>query len=351
MSFCTSIEMQTQQVDLTPVPSLAGNTTVYARTAKGEFPVTVKELSRFNPSSVQLWNGTRWMSVIGFRRSYNMTGKREVVLRSGERIACSPDYLWMTQRGGTLTEKLVVGDVISSCPLSQMQDHERRLPVRLSEDFLWLLGLYFASGQKMADSRIVTLPRASSGWSAEGFMKLASAARQFGSTFILNTNPSLGQQVKVMGKALTALLDRYATPGKGLNARCWNLPNAALQKVAEGYFAHTGIYDAKQQRIRLGLLDNDGLERDLRTLASRLNSTCILNLRNLKNANGVFPIMRGEWRWTAPRIQPNEVTAVRQVLSSQSFWSIAINEEHSFALASGVLATSMARFSSYCGQH
>ncbi|HYF06157.1 MAG TPA: DNA methyltransferase, partial [Acetobacteraceae bacterium] len=39
---------------------LSGGTRVYARTQKGEMPMTIKDMVRLDPRTVQLWNGKQW---------------------------------------------------------------------------------------------------------------------------------------------------------------------------------------------------------------------------------------------------------------------------------------------------
>ncbi|HHX28234.1 MAG TPA: site-specific DNA-methyltransferase, partial [Firmicutes bacterium] len=39
---------------------LSGGTWVYARTQKGDMPMTIKDMARLDPKTVQLWNGSQW---------------------------------------------------------------------------------------------------------------------------------------------------------------------------------------------------------------------------------------------------------------------------------------------------
>jgi len=44
---------------------LSGGSMVYAKTQKGEMPMTVRDISRLNPKTVKLWNGQKWTQVLG----------------------------------------------------------------------------------------------------------------------------------------------------------------------------------------------------------------------------------------------------------------------------------------------
>lgn len=78
---------------------LSGGTWVYARTQKGDMPITIKDLARLRPDTVQLWNGTRWTRLLGMSRSLRRGTEIEIVLRSGERISCTPTHRFPTSRG------------------------------------------------------------------------------------------------------------------------------------------------------------------------------------------------------------------------------------------------------------
>lgn len=98
---------------------LSGGTRVYAKTQKGEMPMTIKDMVRLDPATVQLWNGKRWTQVLGWNETPRSDDPIEIELRSGERIGCTPAHEWPTQRGLVRADELRVGDVIQTCRLPE----------------------------------------------------------------------------------------------------------------------------------------------------------------------------------------------------------------------------------------
>src|SRR6185503_15748356 len=71
---------------------LSGGTYVYVRSQKGDMPMTIKDLHRLDPKTVKLWNGKKWTQLLGTSRSARKGTEIELVLRSGERISCTPTH-------------------------------------------------------------------------------------------------------------------------------------------------------------------------------------------------------------------------------------------------------------------
>src|SRR5947209_9311527 len=104
------------------IKCLAESTRVYARIPHGERPSTLKDLARLDPSTVQLWNGEKWTQVLGWRETGSPEGAMEIELRSGERLRCTPDHRWPTQRGLVPASEIEVGDVIQTCRLPEPEE-------------------------------------------------------------------------------------------------------------------------------------------------------------------------------------------------------------------------------------
>jgi DNA methylase len=134
---------------------LSGGAWVYARTQKGDMPITVKDLVRLNPATVQLWSGERWTQARGWNRSGDTDEKIEIVLRSGERVGCTGPHLWPTQRGDVSARDLLVGDVLSTCTLPEPDGAQA--PAYLTLDLCWLAGLYLAEGSRSEDTMQLSL--------------------------------------------------------------------------------------------------------------------------------------------------------------------------------------------------
>src|SRR5690606_26912956 len=114
---------------------LSGGTWVYARTQKGEGPLMVRDLARLNPATVQLWNGQRWTQLLGMSKSPRRGDEIELVLRSGERISCTPTHRFPTDRGLLTASEIRVGDVLESCTLPEPEEPKR--PEHIGLDAAW----------------------------------------------------------------------------------------------------------------------------------------------------------------------------------------------------------------------
>src|SRR5262249_2473836 len=72
---------------------LAPGTVSYAKTATTEGPMTLHDLVRLDPSTVQLWTGEKWSRVLGWSPS-QAEGALRFTLRSGETISCTAGHQW-----------------------------------------------------------------------------------------------------------------------------------------------------------------------------------------------------------------------------------------------------------------
>ena len=317
---------------------LSGGAWVYARTAKGDMPVMVKDLIRLDPSTIQLWNGEKWSRVLGWGRSTDESERVELVLRSGERIGATGGHLWPTRRGNVASRDLAVGDVIATCALPEPEGAVR--PEYLTDDVLWLCGLYLAEGSRSSSTIQLSLCADEVRW----LPRIAAAVRHMGGT-MRSTVEGNTLAVRMWGKVLTAVIDDHiggkVAVDKHLTTTVWNLPNDALRHIVTGYLDGDGHYDLPNGRIRIGFTRNYALQRDLRTLAARLGATLTLNPNTSTCQTGTFKSFKGEWRWERSghwnEKDRGEVIAIRGS-HARKFWDIAVEDEpHLFALASGVL--------------
>lgn len=86
---------------------LSGGSWIYAKTKKGEMPMMLKDAARLDPKTVKLWNGEKWTQVLGWSRTSRNADELELVLRSGERISCTPTHIFPTKNGLTQASKLI----------------------------------------------------------------------------------------------------------------------------------------------------------------------------------------------------------------------------------------------------
>lgn len=314
---------------------LSGGVWVYAKTKKGEMPIMIKDLVRLNPASVKLWNGKKWTKVLGWGKS-GREGKRiELVLRSGERVGCTDNHEWPTQRGNVSAKDIRIGDIISTC---QLPDVSLPMPSYLTNDALWLFGLYLAEGSRADDTIQISLHKDEIRW----LDRITMAANHLGAT-VAHTISGNSLHVRIYGRVMVAAIEQYIggdnAHNKHLNVCSWMLPNSALRHIACGYLDGDGHEDGS--RVRLGFCRNYSLERDLRTLAARLNATITLKKSLSSYQNGVKKSFRGEWRWGRNgHFNEKDRGEVVKIGHSRArfFWDIAVEDDpHLFALASGVL--------------
>ncbi|WP_426751683.1 DNA methyltransferase [Myxococcus sp. Y35] len=317
---------------------LSGGAWVYARTQKGDMPVMVKDLVRLDPSTVSLWNGEAWTRVLGWGPSNDTSQRFELVLRSGERIGCTGGHLWPTQRGNVAARDLRPGDVIKTCRLPEPLRASR--PGFLTDDVLWLCGLYLAEGSRSG----ATIQLSLNADEAEWLPRIRASVAHLGGT-VTHTTSGRCLNVRIYGGVVAATLDRFiggrTANDKHLRNNAWMLDDASLRLIAFGYLDGDAHHDVQNGRWRLGFSRNYLLERDLRTLAARLGATLTLRPVVVSYQGGKRPAFRGEWRWERSghfnEADRGEVVEIRASRARQ-FWDIAVEDEpHLFALASGVL--------------
>ena len=317
---------------------LSGGTYLYVKTSSGIYPMMIKDMLRLNPKKVQLWNGERWVNVIGWGKSNDTSQKIELVLRSGERIQCTGNHKWVLSDG---TEKkaseLSVGDVLMTTRFADEGSHN---PAILTDDILWLIGLWLAEGSRSDDCIQLSLHANKLPW----LERIKSAVESVGGTTTYTVDGNR-LNVRIYSQIFNAVLHQYlggrVAKDKHLKSICWRLPNEKLKKIVMGYFDGDGHYDDTNNRVRLGFTRNYDLERDFRVLANRLGATLTLNLSVSKIGDKEYPSFRGEWRWNKSDHWNNkeraEIIEIKSG-SGRNYYDISVDcDNHLFALASGVL--------------
>lgn len=338
---------------------LSGGAVVYAKTQKGEMPMTIKDLVRLDPSAVKLWDGEKWnqclewhevtgdperqrKSAVARAAKYRgkpiaVQGDIEIELRSGERIGCTREHRWPTQRGLVSSKELQIGDVIDSVNLPEPTD--RRNPSALNDYLVgWFVGLYIAEGS-MSNG---TIQIASHSREQERFARLAMLADSFDGYLSIHRNKGNAASANINSPILSGIIETYVSgklaSGKHLHSRCWKRGNDFLRAVLEGYLSGDG-HNRDNGRWILGFCQNDQLAQDLRTLCARIGAS--LRLKRTKHQmNGrEFDGWRGSLYFDASRRHnpDTQVVAIRQS-RARKFYDIVLAENpHLFALASGVL--------------
>lgn len=321
---------------------LSGGTRVYARTQKGDMPMTIKDLVRLDPDTVKLWNGQKWTRVLGYSETPRPDVTFEIELRSGERIGCTAGHLWPTQRGNVRADALAIGDIIATCALPEPD--AVHLPSALPDaDIGWFVGTFLADGYYGKDGSVVQI--ASNSQETDRFSRLKRIAESYDGTFAVHFHEGKSASAHIYSPILAGVLKAYVTgenaDGKHLNVRCWKRSNAFLSSLLIGYLEGDGSWDAKAGRWRVGFTANDALAADLRTICARIGAQIRLRRHYHESQWGVYPGWRGEIRLTVSAHHnvkdDSEIVAIRQSLA-RKFWDIGVEDDpHLFALASGVL--------------
>src|SRR5690606_33714706 len=238
---------------------LSGGTWVYAKTPKGEMPMTIKDLVRLDPRTVQLWNGERWTQVLGWSPTPRPDNAIEIVLRSGERIGCTPGHVWPTHRGNVRADELQVGDVILTC---QLPEPEQPVGDGLDdEDTGWLVGMYLAEGSRSGD----TIQIASHAKEVGRFEKLERIARSLHGSARFHRTGEHQATINLHGRIILGVIEHYVggetAKDKHLKSTVWQRSNRFLRAVLQGYLDGDGYYDAENDRWRLGFTRNYALEQ------------------------------------------------------------------------------------------
>jgi DNA modification methylase len=317
---------------------LSGCTVVYAWTQKGPAPMTIKDLARLDPRTVRLWNGERWTCLLGVSRSARAGTELEIVLRSGERIACTPTHRFPTDRGLLAAADIRAGDVIRRTILPEPADPR---DCALDEDAAWFAGLYMAEGSRAGD----TIQISGHAREMERLERLRRIAVKYGGSLAVTVKGNV-QAVRMYGKVLAAILAELVSGktahDKGFAPVVWHYSNRFLAAMIDGYLSGDGHYDAENDRWRLGFCRNYNLERDLRAACARLGYRLVLKLSSVGYKGRSVPTFRGELRKAAPNGHHNEkplgqVIKIR-LARCRAVYDLGVEDEpHLFALASGVL--------------
>ena len=322
---------------------LSGGENLYVKSHKGVMPMTIKDMVRLKPETIQLWDGEKWVNVVGWRENTDTKTKTRIQLRSGENIYCTQEHRWVLENGEeVLTKDLKVGNVLKTCMLPETDEHN---PIYLTDDILWLMGLYIAEGSHSEDTIQISLCSDELKW----IEKIDKAITSVGGTITYTINGN-SLNVRCYSKIFNAILSQYiggqTAKNKHLNSICWKLSNDKLKKIVEGYLDGDGAYDVRNNRWRLRFTENPYLERDLRVLAARLGAKITLLRRGarIKSLNKEYPSIRGEWRWkptnhyNSKKMSEILLITEEKMKDNEKMWDIEVDsDEHLFSLASGVI--------------
>jgi DNA modification methylase len=317
---------------------LSGGTWVYARTQKGDMPIMLRDAARLDPATVKLWNGEKWTQVLGWSRSKRLADELEIVLRSGERISCTPTHQFPTTRGLLAASELKVGDCLQSVQLAEPELPKDSLHIGLNA--AWFAGLYLAEGSRSDDCiQIAGHAKEEARWA-----RVKAIAESYGGT-ATRTIDGNNMNIRVYSRMLCAIIDELVSGrtaiDKCLATTCWRYSNAFLREYLAGYLSGDGAWDEANQRWRLGFCRNYNLERDLRTLAARLGFSLTLSPSCVPYKGKRRASFRGEIRFMTSDHHNckdrEEIVEIRKARCRYVYDVGVEDEPHLFALASGIL--------------
>ncbi len=317
---------------------LSGGAYVYAKTQKGEMPMMIRDMARLDPQTIKLWNGEKWTQLKGMSKLARQGDELEIVLRSGERISCTPSHKFPTNRGLLQALELKVGDIIDTCLIPEPDN--AKISAHIGLDAAWLAGLYIAEGSKADD----TIQIAGHSKEEERWQRLQKIATDYGG-YATRTIDGNNMSIRLYGKLLIALLDELVS-GHTAKNKCfapvvWRYGNDFIDEMLQGYLDGDGHWDAPNERWRLGFTRNYSLERDLRTACARLGYRLTLNLSSVPYNGKRSLTFRGELRFERSghrnEKQMSEVVSIRKARCREVYDLGVEDEPHLLSLASGVL--------------
>jgi SAM-dependent methyltransferase len=315
---------------------LSGGTRVYAEVKGRQTAIRLHDLCRaYQPEDVRLWTGTRWSQVKAWEATGRSDAQYEVELRSGERIGCTAEHRWPTNRGLLRSDELTAGDVLDTAPLPDGTRHPEGLD---DEAVGWFVGLYIAEGSRSEQ----TIQIAGHVKEGERYQRLVDLAQRFDGTCKVHVDGNKAS-INLTGAVIRGILEQYVggrtSKDKHLQPRCWERSNKFLRAVLDGYLSGDGSWDANLRRWTLGFTENDALAEDLRTIAARLG----MSLRLRRTAHYGFGQQWPGWGGTlyedaSRRKAPDSQIVAIRASRARQFWDLEIEDEpHLFSLATGVL--------------
>ena len=314
---------------------LSGGTHIYVKTQMGERIMMVRDLVRVAPETIQLWNGQKWTQLLGINKSKRKGDELEIVLRSGERISCTPDHKFPTNRGLLQVKDLRIGD---SLVRVNLPDAENPKDCIIDVDAAWFAGLYLAEGSRSDDCiQIAGHSKETDRWE-----RVKRIAEKYGGS-ATRTIDGNKMSIRVYGRILIALVEEFVSGktahDKGIAPIAWKYNNSFIESMLDGYLSGDGHWDG--QRWRLGFTRNYRLERDLRAVCARLNYHLVIN-KSVSSCYGKsYPSFRGELRKTrSGHLNEKNTAEIMEIKKARcrNVYDIGIEDNsHLFSLASGIL--------------
>ena len=330
---------------------LGSGTTIYTRSQKGIMPQTIHDLTRNNSKLIELWNGNKWTRLIDIHKTEEISDGIEIEFRSGEKITCTKEHRWPTNRGIIASSELKVGDIIKK---TNLPDTNNSGPLYIPDKIGRIIGLFLAEGSYLTkietDGALFTISKKETNLNEE----IKKFALDYGGSHHSHSYENDGRLMSIIhGKMPMAIIMNYisnkGSKQKCLSNACWQRNNEFLKNLLIGYLEGDGCHDIKNNRWRLGFCENNKLAQDIRTLCARLGISLRLKRGQCSAIKGgkKFPIWRGQIRFEQIDKSINsgnfklkedtEIISIKKA-KTQHFYDIGVKDDpHLFSLASGLL--------------
>ena len=320
---------------------LSGGTWLYVRSQKGDMPMMLRDVVRLDPTTVKLWNGEKWTQLKGISQSKRTGDEIELVLRSGEKISCTPSHQFPTSRGLLNASQIVVGDCLTNCRLPEPEQPKDTDAIHIGLDAAWFAGLYLAEGSSVDTGKINIAGHRKE---LKRWNRVLKIVKAYGgsATMKLHGNQST---IHIYGKLICAvvreLISGNDAKSKALSPTIWRYSDKFIESLMNGYLSGDGN-DRGGERYRLGFTRNDSLARDIRTACARLGWRLTLKTSFSTFDSRRFPSYRGEICKTSSGYRTeknrNEVVEIGKARCREVYDVGVEDAPNTFALASGVLS-------------
>ncbi len=315
---------------------LSGGTKVYARSQKGDMPMTIREMSRLSPNTVKLWSGDRWLGVLAVKEVFPSEAM-EIRLRNGQSLNCTPDHRWPL-KGGLLADArdLKPRDTITTCGLPEPDEPQD--PAAIPTWVGRFIGLFIAEGSYSGD----TIQFSLGAHEAAIAQDIKAWAEYYGgSCHIHRFGGSL--HVNVESKLCAAILSTYVVgrtaKRKHLTTKTWQRRDSFLRSLLHGYLEGDG-HERGEGFWDLGFTANEAWANDLRTIGARLDMSVRLKWgwATETGSGKRHKVIQGSIRCHRAKSADGQILTIARSKGRRFFDIVLEGEPHQFALASGVLS-------------
>lgn len=339
-----------------------------------------------------------WVDVVGWHRQPQKRRGKFITMEDGSQLECSDEHvfpvLWKGQIVYQRADELTEGNTLLA--LHQFELPKAVCSPAMDEMMGRFIGWYLAEGSFLAGDKGIQLSLSKDELPvAESLLQLI--CERFGIVGRVHSYANHGGiRLIFPGRLITELIRRFVVgkdaKTKRLTREVYSYGVEFLRGVMMGYLQGDGHWEERTRRWRLGFTRNDALMHDLRTMCRILGWKLRLFEARVPYQRGVADTYRGEIRTDSDRVtyirlqdlglpsrrsmgheQGYSVQAVRNhykwstrrnpredampaaacmVLDGQirplriksirpgtlrAFWDVAVNGNHVFALASGLL--------------